>query len=593
MKKIKLQQYLMSKKLQKAYSPFADTDKDGFVNMMDCYPFDKNKHGVWDWVKQKFKKEPTVKRTTIAPTTTAVRSVDIIKTDGGGGGAITVKGKTAWRGGGGTPSGQAPTQIDVTGVNVPPEDIYAFGERKGIVGGAPLPPEPEPELPPEKKKTWLGASVLGFSKPVVSAFTGIKTLGTISGEKERAKNLALIKKYDEGKELTGWEQSKLRQLNYDISERYPKTEGGGSITQTYLKGTSYVSTPIVEALPEGVVKKTLKKPAPDWSIELLDFFIKATIFGAYLKTGASKQKQEFRKLSDREKLEIYNRYLDDTKRIVTYDKVKAREGYAKVVAKYGKNSKETKALEKLIKEVLPDKEAEILFKDALQQEGLITERSIFSGGVQPKGITWTPPKQAVAQVDLSEVVNAPRMEQVEAVATSSKALQNVFNIFKVKTKTDVREQQREKQLLGGVSVTKTRLEFRPKQDTKPAVDTKIDFIQFFIPKITTKPATPPFVPPPRTTYKPPKKPPTKFLLPFIPIDGNGRARTRYKKSKDYFKALRKAYQPSVGAVVLGIKAKKKPFKLTGLELRPIISKKGKGIKRKKTNYLQNVNKMLM
>ncbi|GAG86593.1 unnamed protein product, partial [marine sediment metagenome] len=45
------------------------------------------------------------------------------------------------------------------------------------------------------------------------------------------------------------------------------------------------------------------------------------------------------------------------------------------------------------------------------------------------------------------------------------------------------------------------------------------------------------------------------------------------------------------SVVLGIKAKKKPKRLTGLELRPIISKR-KGIKRKKANYLQNVNKIL-
>lgn len=70
-----------------------------------------------------------------------------------------------------------------------------------------------------------------------------------------------------------------------------------------------------------------------------------------------------------------------------------------------------------------------------------------------------------------------------------------------------------------------------------------------------------------------------------------RIRTRVTRSK-YLKRIRRMYQPSVGAVTLGVKAKKKPIRLTGLELRPIISKKGKGIKRKKSTYLQNVNKIL-
>ena len=55
LKDIRLNQYLMNKKLMKTYSPYADTDKDGFINMMDCYPFDKNRHGwlgdTWRKVK--------------------------------------------------------------------------------------------------------------------------------------------------------------------------------------------------------------------------------------------------------------------------------------------------------------------------------------------------------------------------------------------------------------------------------------------------------------------------------------------------------------------------------------------------------------
>jgi len=90
-----------------------------------------------------------------------------------------------------------------------------------------------------------------------------------------------------------------------------------------------------------------------------------------------------------------------------------------------------------------------------------------------------------------------------------------------------------------------------------------------------------------TTIIPPLFTPFGFTLPF----GGGRAKTTKQRASKYTKALKRAYQPSVGSVVLGIKAKKKPLNLTGLELRPVISKR-KTIKRKKTNYLHNVNKIL-
>ena len=51
LKNISLQSYLQSKKLRKVFSPFSDTDKDTFVNIFDCYPFDPNRHGIGDWLR--------------------------------------------------------------------------------------------------------------------------------------------------------------------------------------------------------------------------------------------------------------------------------------------------------------------------------------------------------------------------------------------------------------------------------------------------------------------------------------------------------------------------------------------------------------
>ena len=79
LKDIRLQQYLMNKKLQKMYSPMADTDGDGFVNMMDCYPFDKNRHGVWGWIKKRF----TPKEKDLVVSTTPVSAPTITGRDGG------------------------------------------------------------------------------------------------------------------------------------------------------------------------------------------------------------------------------------------------------------------------------------------------------------------------------------------------------------------------------------------------------------------------------------------------------------------------------------------------------------------------------
>jgi len=56
LKNVTLQSYLQSKKLQKMFSPFSDTDKDNFINIFDCYPFDSSRHGVGEWIRRGIEK---------------------------------------------------------------------------------------------------------------------------------------------------------------------------------------------------------------------------------------------------------------------------------------------------------------------------------------------------------------------------------------------------------------------------------------------------------------------------------------------------------------------------------------------------------
>jgi len=70
LKNVTLQSYLQSQKLQKMFSPFSDTDKDTFVNIFDCYPFDPNRHGIGSWLRRVGEKVGIVKpKPTPTPTT--------------------------------------------------------------------------------------------------------------------------------------------------------------------------------------------------------------------------------------------------------------------------------------------------------------------------------------------------------------------------------------------------------------------------------------------------------------------------------------------------------------------------------------------
>ncbi len=61
LKEVKLQSYLQDKKLQKLFSPFSDTDRDYFVNVLDCYPFDSSRHGIRSWLRKAGEKLGIVK----------------------------------------------------------------------------------------------------------------------------------------------------------------------------------------------------------------------------------------------------------------------------------------------------------------------------------------------------------------------------------------------------------------------------------------------------------------------------------------------------------------------------------------------------
>lgn len=175
LKDIRLQQYLMNKKLQKMYSPYADTDKDGFVNMMDCYPFDPKRHGVWGWIKKNILRQPETKVETKeipAPEPTGIRVVDIVKKDPEtgkttGGGNIIIRGKDAWerpvrRGGGG--GGRSPTTVSVSATgDVFESEIEEFGQKKGIIA-PPIQVKEEPKTEVERLRT--EPAVIDVAKPL-------------------------------------------------------------------------------------------------------------------------------------------------------------------------------------------------------------------------------------------------------------------------------------------------------------------------------------------------------------------------------------------------------------------------------------------
>ena len=454
----------------------------------------------------------------------------------------------------------------------------------GGTGGSVIPYTPSKAIVEEFKPTdfqrakdWMARTpspqerlgkFLGGTKPVKSfySFVSKKELKRIEKDKE------LIRKYKSGKNLTDWERNKLTIMGVIPKTPHKQRLGWAGY---YLKGVGAVVDPAIEKLPEGKLKRALSKPAPDWAIVLLDYYLKASFFSPAIATGTAGQKSKQRVLSDREKLKIYNQQFNAVSNKISYDKVYARNKYVETVKQFGRNSKETKFIEKLYKDVLGSKNAKVLFKDALQQEGLF-EKSIFSSGVQPK---TSFPKSTFGGFE----VQPPQvhiMKNIGEVIAGTQAITRTLDL----TKQQAKETQRLNEALGIVQFSKSGLVQKQVQ--------KSDLVQRQVQQQFPKMAQPQltkFAQPqpqkisnilvsnfPTKQRTPPKSTPPFLLLPYLPrITKAERRRRRIEELK--IRRQQRAYQSSVGAFVLGIRYKKFPKRkvFSGLGLRPMLPRKRK------------------
>jgi hypothetical protein len=173
-------------------------------------------------------------------------------------------------------------------------------------------------------------------------------------------------------------------------------------------------------------------------VGLTDVFFKGSLFGSYMSTGAAARQVQTQKLTEKQKLEIYKKWLNEARINDPNAVSKLREGYRKALESGDKTK--IKSIERIIKDFFADTKqgreaAKNLIRDVKQQEGFIPEKSIIR-----------PTKETVRTGDL--IVDTPK--QIKGIPetitlTQTKKIQRQENILGLKEKPKLKEEVKTKQ----------------------------------------------------------------------------------------------------------------------------------------------------
>ena len=451
-------------------------------------------------------------------------------------------------------------------------------------------------LPPERAETWLEATTPSqiraaeIQEPSGFSITQkyFEFMGT-GFDPKTGKVYRKTKFYKPG-ERERLIEEKAEELKPTYEERYQK-----EFEKKYGKKIAAGEISFYQASKEFDRSKEAEKISVTYEIEavsaaptskvgnlvigLTDFLFKSQFFSPFMSTAqASKSKkakseQEVVYVRDFKSLNKpdYNTLLNQIRS--RYSTQQLREMYA--IALRTGESKKIKLMEKIIKDLyaptkIGKKAASTFLKDVKVQEGMIKikGKTIYPSGIEPVGMPKT-------------------LEFVPEVITGVKAV----TIQKEQAKQQAKQTQRLNQALSAFTGFKTKQEQKARQKLKLGISLAQPQLQ--APKFAQ--------PQPQKIANilgfggAPAQPKAKIPKPLIFIPGlvlppyakkETQAEKKRRKIEDAkIRKQQRAYQASVGAVVLGLRYKRIPKrrKFTGLGLRYMFPKQKRSISKQKRN----------
>lgn len=570
-----------SKSKYKGKSPYGDADKDGVMNYIDCYPYNKNKQGI---LKKAIGNNPissflkkitggTTTTTTTGPTATAsVKETDYVGgssktvstyTPSGGNTTTTVSTRTP--GGGGssvttiTPpitSGPTAQQMETTRANLATEAS---------------------KLNAQFSKT------VNRNSPLV--YAGFISKQDKLNQKIDAynKNVEIQNKVISGNGQVGYNTNVERrgifsEVFFPTEEESRNLWGEPTPTQIKVKEISKKFTN-TDFYKNWISSEGIRKIAQDKGSDLI--VLEADISSA----------GRFKKLK-----QIYEPSLGDNKFSNLGKELNAQEKAREIITEL--SGKPTKEQLKILSEI----RNKLNTKEAIKNFDIFTKKLVNEGIINPVNVEIT---------SKGTIVTAPRLRGIETgafivdlksgnknIPTSTKVKPYTYPLYNVPdTKNSFSN------LMGvGTNLVLPNVKIKEKQRNNQLVNsfsnTMLGLGELQLPLQKPRLAEVPYQPQPQTPYQPyPRIPEYKFPpqpIPFgfpLRLPRGARSYTPRYQPRTRKTKRKTAYAPSVGSILLGIKASKK-FKgetFGGLGLRPVLYNDTPVMNKK---YVSKLNKLI-